>query len=106
MSVRSRTGSLAYLHATHIERIAKRGNPRRRRGAMSQCWVPIMFRILSAVLRRSILVERRKLLAGGVIAQHPQITQVALRERLKDDGLALDRWYVASLLKEIADGSP
>jgi arginine repressor len=37
----------------------------------------------------------------SVIAQHPQITQVALRARLKDDGLALDRWYVASLLKEI-----
>ena len=37
----------------------------------------------------------------SVIAQHPQITQVALRERLKDDGLALDRWYVAGLLKEI-----
>jgi hypothetical protein len=37
----------------------------------------------------------------SVIAQHPQITQVALRERLKDDGLILDRWYVASLLKEI-----
>jgi hypothetical protein len=37
----------------------------------------------------------------SVIAQHPQITQVALRERLKDGGLELDRWYVASLLKEI-----
>lgn len=37
----------------------------------------------------------------SVIAQHPQITQVALRERLKDDGVSLDRWYVASLLKEI-----
>jgi len=37
----------------------------------------------------------------SIIAQHPQITQVALRERLKDNGLALDRWYVATLLKEI-----
>jgi arginine repressor len=37
----------------------------------------------------------------SIIAQHPQITQVALTERLKDDGLALDRWYVASLLKSI-----
>jgi hypothetical protein len=37
----------------------------------------------------------------SVIAQHPQITQVALRERLAADGLALDRWYVAGLLKEI-----
>jgi hypothetical protein len=37
----------------------------------------------------------------SVIAQHPQITQVALQARLKDDGLDLDRWYLASLLKSI-----
>ena len=37
----------------------------------------------------------------SVIAQHPQITQVALQARLKADGLELDRWYLASLLKSI-----
>jgi hypothetical protein len=37
----------------------------------------------------------------SVIAQHPQITQVALRERLRSEGLQLDRVYLASLLKAI-----
>jgi hypothetical protein len=52
----------------------------------------------------SISAEQRQYYKSrirSVIAQHPQITQVALRERLKDDGLVLDRWYVASLLKDI-----
>src|ERR1035438_1388410 len=37
----------------------------------------------------------------SVIAQHPQITQVALRERLANEAFKLARWYVASLLKSI-----
>ena len=37
----------------------------------------------------------------SIIAQHPTITQVGLRERLAADGLPLDRWYVATLLKSI-----
>src|SRR5580704_14656130 len=37
----------------------------------------------------------------SVIAQHPQISQVALAHRLKDDGLELDRKYLGSLLNDI-----
>jgi arginine repressor len=37
----------------------------------------------------------------SVIAQAPQISQVALQEHLAADGLKLDRWYVARLLKDI-----
>ena len=37
----------------------------------------------------------------SIIAQSPTISQVALRERLAADGLTLDRWYVAGLLKDI-----
>jgi arginine repressor len=37
----------------------------------------------------------------SVLAQSPAITQVALQARLKADGLDLDRWYLASLLKSI-----
>ena len=37
----------------------------------------------------------------SVLAQYPTITQVGLRERLKADGLELDRMYLASLLKSI-----
>jgi hypothetical protein len=37
----------------------------------------------------------------SVIAQYPQITQRALQERLKADGLELDRIYLGALLKSI-----
>ena len=37
----------------------------------------------------------------SVIAQHPQISQVALAERLKAEGLQLDRKYLGSLLNDI-----
>ena len=37
----------------------------------------------------------------SVIAQHPQISQVALAERLKAEGLQLDRKYLGSLLHDI-----
>jgi hypothetical protein len=37
----------------------------------------------------------------SVLAQSPAITQIALQARLKADGLDLDRWYLASLLKSI-----
>lgn len=37
----------------------------------------------------------------SIIARDPQITQVALCERLKDDGIVLDRWFAAKLLKDI-----
>lgn len=37
----------------------------------------------------------------SVLAQYPQATQRALQERLKADGLELDRLYLASLLKSI-----
>lgn len=37
----------------------------------------------------------------SVIAQHPQISQVALAARLKDEGLELDRKYLGSLLNAI-----
>jgi hypothetical protein len=37
----------------------------------------------------------------SVIAQHPQISQVALAARLESDGLKLDRKYLGSLLNDI-----
>ena len=37
----------------------------------------------------------------SVIAQHPQISQVGLAERLKAEGLELDRKYLGSLLNDI-----
>jgi hypothetical protein len=52
----------------------------------------------------SISAERKQYYKSrirSVVAQHPQITQVALRERLAAEGLSLDRGYVADLLKSI-----
>jgi hypothetical protein len=51
-----------------------------------------------------ISTERRqyyKAKIRSVLAQHPQISQVALAERLKREGLELDRKYLGSLLNAI-----
>ena len=51
-----------------------------------------------------ISTERRQYYKSrirSIIAQHPQISQVALCERLKAEGLPLDRKYLGSLLDAI-----
>jgi hypothetical protein len=51
-----------------------------------------------------ISTERRQYYKSkirSVIVQSPQISQVALAERLKGDGLELDRKYLGSLLNDI-----